>query len=236
MPTLLRKASWNSLTTCSLQVGYHSNFFAHSTFVFLKSCNCSTLIMLSIGIVPALFPDDEKESVLNQLRDEALKMGAGPSKESVWQYFVNKSTNNLHIVLGMSPVGDTLRTRCRNFPGEIRCQAALDCNIISDFILPTVCTFFLRTDEQHCDRLVSAMASTGVTCSGSVFPRCVITHISILHLLWKSLFSNIHLKTIFTLFSCDQTYSRSIIPKNRFFFSRNSQSFVYTFFLQGKVQ
>ncbi|KAF7484145.1 hypothetical protein GHT09_004373 [Marmota monax] len=43
----------------------------------------------------------------------------GLAKESVWQYFVNKSTNNLHIVLGMSPVGDTLRTRCRNFPGLV---------------------------------------------------------------------------------------------------------------------
>ncbi|XP_062273833.1 dynein axonemal heavy chain 10 [Scomber scombrus] len=73
--------------------------------------------MLTSGIVPALFPDDEKEMVLNQLRDEALTMGAGPSKESIWKFFVNKSANNLHIVLGMSPVGDTLRTRCRNFPG-----------------------------------------------------------------------------------------------------------------------
>lgn len=73
--------------------------------------------MCLIGIVPALFPNDERESILNQIREEALGMGAGPSKESVWQYFVNKSANNLHIVLGMSPVGDTLRTRCRNFPG-----------------------------------------------------------------------------------------------------------------------
>ncbi|XP_030648846.1 dynein heavy chain 10, axonemal [Chanos chanos] len=75
--------------------------------------------MLTSGMVPALFPDDEKESILNQLRDEAMKMGSGPSKESVWQFFVNKSANNLHIVLGMSPVGDTLRTRCRNFPGLV---------------------------------------------------------------------------------------------------------------------
>ncbi|XP_067084612.1 dynein axonemal heavy chain 10 [Osmerus mordax] len=75
--------------------------------------------MLTSGMVPALFPDEEKESILNQLRDEALKMGSGPSKESVWQFFVNKSANNLHIILGMSPVGDTLRTRCRNFPGLV---------------------------------------------------------------------------------------------------------------------
>ncbi|CAL8251349.1 unnamed protein product [Boreogadus saida] len=75
--------------------------------------------MLTSGIVPALFPDDEKEALLNQLRDEALKNGAGSSKESLWQYFVNKSADNLHIVLGMSPVGETLRTRCRNFPGLV---------------------------------------------------------------------------------------------------------------------
>ncbi|XP_054466216.1 dynein axonemal heavy chain 10 [Anoplopoma fimbria] len=85
--------------------------------------------MLTSGIVPALFPDDEKESLLNQLRDEALSMGAGPSKECVWQYFVNKSANNLHIVLGMSPVGDTLRIRCRNFPGLMN-------NTVIDWFLP----------------------------------------------------------------------------------------------------
>ncbi|XP_038229191.1 dynein axonemal heavy chain 10 [Dermochelys coriacea] len=75
--------------------------------------------MLTSGIVPALFPDDEKDSILSQVGDEAIKAGMGPAKESVWQYFVNKSANNLHIVLGMSPVGDTLRTRCRNFPGLV---------------------------------------------------------------------------------------------------------------------
>ncbi|MBZ3878788.1 Dynein heavy chain 10, axonemal [Sciurus carolinensis] len=75
--------------------------------------------MLTSGIVPALFPDEEKDTILSQLVQEALKHGMGPAKESVWQYFVNKSANNLHIVLGMSPVGDTLRTRCRNFPGLV---------------------------------------------------------------------------------------------------------------------
>nr|XP_061803884.1 dynein axonemal heavy chain 10-like [Nerophis lumbriciformis] len=85
--------------------------------------------MLTSGIVPALFPDDEKEAVLNQLREEALQNGSGPSKDSVWQYFVNKSASNLHIVLGMSPVGDTLRTRCRNFPGLMN-------NTVIDWFLP----------------------------------------------------------------------------------------------------
>ncbi|XP_010134250.1 PREDICTED: dynein heavy chain 10, axonemal, partial [Buceros rhinoceros silvestris] len=75
--------------------------------------------MLTSGMVPALFPDDEKDAILSQIGDEAAKAGVSPAKESVWQYFVNKCASNLHIVLGMSPVGDGLRTWCRNFPGLV---------------------------------------------------------------------------------------------------------------------
>lgn len=59
---------------------------------------------------------DERKHVL-QTRAEAVRFGYAPARESVWQYFVDKCANNLHIVLAMSPIGDTLRTRCRNFPG-----------------------------------------------------------------------------------------------------------------------
>ena len=52
-----------------------------------------------------------------QVRNEATAAGSAPARESIWHYFVNKCANNLHVVLAMSPVGDTLRTRCRNFPG-----------------------------------------------------------------------------------------------------------------------
>ena len=47
-----------------------------------------------------------------------MQNGAVQARESIWQYFVTKCSNNLHIVMAMSPVGDTLRTRCRNFPGK----------------------------------------------------------------------------------------------------------------------
>ena len=54
-----------------------------------------------------------------QVREEAIKSGLPPTKESVWSYFIQKSINNMHIVLAMSPVGDVLKTRCRNFPGLV---------------------------------------------------------------------------------------------------------------------
>lgn len=85
--------------------------------------------MLTSGMVPALFADEEKEGILGQIRDEAVRNGAGLAKESVWQYFVTKCSNNLHIVLAMSPVGETLRTRCRNFPGLVN-------NAIIDWFMP----------------------------------------------------------------------------------------------------
>jgi dynein heavy chain, axonemal len=104
--------------------------------------------MLTSGMVPALFADDEKESILGTIRDEAVRNGSSLAKESVWQYFITKCSNNLHIVLAMSPVGDTLRTRCRNFPGLVN-------NAIIDWFMPwpeqalfAVATSFLSKENE----------------------------------------------------------------------------------------
>lgn len=55
----------------------------------------------------------------DKVRDEAKRKGIQESKEDLWNYFLEKSRENLHIVLAMSPAGDTLRIRCRNFPGLV---------------------------------------------------------------------------------------------------------------------
>ncbi len=53
------------------------------------------------------------------VRDEAKKKGINETKDDLWNYFLEKVRDNLHIVLCMSPAGDTLRIRCRNFPGLV---------------------------------------------------------------------------------------------------------------------
>jgi dynein heavy chain len=75
--------------------------------------------MLTSGMVPALYDDAEKDGLINAVRSEVEAKGLLTSKESCWQYYVQKCRNNLHVVLAMSPVGETLRTRCRNFPGMV---------------------------------------------------------------------------------------------------------------------
>ena len=75
--------------------------------------------MLTIGMVPALFDEDGKKVMMDRVRDEAKKKGLQENKDELWQYFLDKVRENLHIVLAMSPAGDTLRIRCRNFPGLV---------------------------------------------------------------------------------------------------------------------
>ncbi len=53
------------------------------------------------------------------VREEAKKLGINETKEDLWNYFIEKVRDNLHIVLAMSPAGEQLRVRCRNFPGLI---------------------------------------------------------------------------------------------------------------------
>uniref|UniRef100_A0A7S0KGL2 Dynein-1, subspecies f n=1 Tax=Micromonas pusilla TaxID=38833 RepID=A0A7S0KGL2_MICPS len=85
--------------------------------------------MLTSGMVPGLYADDEKEGIAGGVRDDCAKAGLGETKEACWRYYVDRCRNNLHIVLAMSPVGDTLRTRCRNFPGMVN-------NTVIDWFTP----------------------------------------------------------------------------------------------------
>jgi len=75
--------------------------------------------ILTIGMVPALFPEEEKDGLTFPLDEEMRKQNLPETKEFRWQYFVNRARENLHIILAMSPAGDTLRIRCRNFPGLV---------------------------------------------------------------------------------------------------------------------
>lgn len=85
--------------------------------------------ILMIGIVPALFTDDEKEQIINQLRSASQNAGYGIAKDAVWQYFLHQCADNLHLVIAMSPSGDILSKRCRSFPGLVN-------NTTIDWIFP----------------------------------------------------------------------------------------------------
>ena len=41
--------------------------------------------------------------------------------QGIYEFFINRVRNNLHIVLCLSPVGSAFRTRCRMFPSIVNC-------------------------------------------------------------------------------------------------------------------
>lgn len=103
--------------------------------------------LLTIGMVPALFDEEGKKGMIDKIRAEAIKKNVLDSKEDMWNYFLEKTKDNLHIVLAMSPAGDTLRIRCRNFPGLIS-------NTSIDWFFPwpeealvSVADFYLKEEE-----------------------------------------------------------------------------------------
>ena len=75
--------------------------------------------ILTTGIVPALYDADEKDAIIGQIREAAGKAGVVPTFENLWRYYISQCRANLHVVLAMTPSGDDLRRRCRNFPGMI---------------------------------------------------------------------------------------------------------------------
>lgn len=75
--------------------------------------------ILTIGMVPGLFADELKGGLCSPLEKEISDKGLPQTKEFAWQYFINRCRENMHVVLCMSPAGDTLRIRCRNFPGLV---------------------------------------------------------------------------------------------------------------------
>ena len=75
--------------------------------------------ILTIGMVPSLFPEEEKDGLCSPLDAEMRRKKLPETKDFRWNYFVTRARENLHICLCMSPAGDSLRIRCRSFPGLV---------------------------------------------------------------------------------------------------------------------
>ena len=75
--------------------------------------------ILNNGYIPGLWPREELEAHLSTLKNEAKMQGIIDTPENIFEFFIEKIKQNFHIVLCMSPVGETLRIRARKFPGLI---------------------------------------------------------------------------------------------------------------------
>jgi dynein heavy chain len=79
--------------------------------------------LLSSGRIADLFTKEEYDGIFASLRNVAKAEGVPDNRDSMMNYFISRVRSNLHVVLCMSPVGDSLRSRARKFPGIINCTS-----------------------------------------------------------------------------------------------------------------
>ncbi|KAL6759980.1 dynein heavy chain 6 [Haematococcus lacustris] len=77
--------------------------------------------ILNTGEVPNLFPKDELMSIMEAVTMRAKKAGKPLTPQGLYSFFVEQCRQNLHVVLCMSPVGNTFRERLRKFPSLVNC-------------------------------------------------------------------------------------------------------------------
>ncbi|CAF1508861.1 unnamed protein product, partial [Adineta ricciae] len=81
--------------------------------------------LLNSGEVPNLFPADEKAEIcdkmriLDRQRDKVKQTDGSPL--ALFNMFIQRCRDQLHIVLAMSPIGDAFRSRLRKFPSLVNC-------------------------------------------------------------------------------------------------------------------
>ncbi|XP_037810078.1 dynein heavy chain 12, axonemal [Lucilia sericata] len=87
--------------------------------LFLQDIDC----LLNQGEVPNIYAIDEKQEILEMVRLAAQggNRNIDISPLQVFSFFVNRCKKKLHIVLCLSPIGDSLRTRVRLYPSLVNC-------------------------------------------------------------------------------------------------------------------
>eukprot|EP01059_Diplonema_ambulator_P010461 TRINITY_DN204_c1_g2_i3.p1 TRINITY_DN204_c1_g2~~TRINITY_DN204_c1_g2_i3.p1 ORF type:complete len:3050 (+),score=1214.76 TRINITY_DN204_c1_g2_i3:4746-13895(+) len=77
--------------------------------------------MLSSGEVPNLFANDEKQLIKDEVRKDATDAGYTEAGDGYFQFFIDRAREFLHLVVCLSPVGESFRIRLRMFPSLISC-------------------------------------------------------------------------------------------------------------------
>ncbi|CAD8170768.1 unnamed protein product [Paramecium pentaurelia] len=87
--------------------------------------------LLNTGDIPNLFGQEDFIPQIDKLRLKAKKEGKqqlfdNGNNAQFYDYFIECVKKKLHVVMAMSPIGDTLRSRIRMFPSIVNCTT-IDC-------------------------------------------------------------------------------------------------------------
>lgn len=75
--------------------------------------------ILNSGWIADLFPKEDVEAMIGNLRNEAKGNGCADNQEALTGYFLQTMKQKMKLILCFSPVGDNFRIKARKFPGLI---------------------------------------------------------------------------------------------------------------------
>ncbi|XP_043489610.1 dynein axonemal heavy chain 6 [Polistes fuscatus] len=102
--------------------GQHTTFIFTDTQIVLEEFLEDINNTLNTGEVPNLYEADELEKVIIATRPAAKQNGIDESdRDAIYQFFIERVRNFLHLMICMSPIGDAFRRRCRMFPSLVNC-------------------------------------------------------------------------------------------------------------------
>lgn len=81
--------------------------------------------LLNTGEIAGLIGNDEMQQIIKSVSPKVRKANMAETRETIYRFFVHLVRENLHIVLCMSPIGDSFRNRIRQFPSLIA-QCTID--------------------------------------------------------------------------------------------------------------
>jgi dynein heavy chain len=76
--------------------------------------------LLNSGEIPNLWAPEDKELINNEMRKAAAEKGVF---ENIYGFYLSRMRDMFHIVLCLSPVGESFRLRVRMFPSLVNCCA-----------------------------------------------------------------------------------------------------------------
>jgi dynein heavy chain len=77
--------------------------------------------VLNAGDVPNLYDPEDEDAIINTCRADCVKKRLLPTKLNIFGQYIVRVRKNIHIVLAMSPVGDSFSGRIRMFPSLVNC-------------------------------------------------------------------------------------------------------------------
>jgi dynein heavy chain len=77
--------------------------------------------ILNAGDVPNLMKDEDLGPIFDKMTPILVSRQIPSTKVNLYNMFISRVKENLHLVLAFSPIGDAFRNRLRNFPSLVNC-------------------------------------------------------------------------------------------------------------------